>query len=451
LHTLRPAKLVIVDQTLRDYNGHHCELDHAVAQAAEAIGIRPIVAANRRCDTQIAALFPELRRYFTCSWVEAHLGRRNQFIAQVLAFLPPSTRAVALLAGSAAKRLTRRGPQRNIKPQSLPSFGAELADLVVKEHLEPSDHVLIHSLSVAELHALIEALSRSSVLPMFHIVLRRDADEIAVKDDAWGGIRGVFSSLHGDERLRARLRFYSDTHHLCRQYEAISASLTVQLLPIPHGLSDQAASMPRRAQGDPVCVTYLGNARTEKGFHYLPDVVDKLRASHIETGRLRFVLQANANIGMEEAIITSARRRLARYPIHQVELLLRPLTIPEFQRYLLRSDIVLLPYQAEPYRRRSSGILVQALVCGRPVIVPRHTWLADEAPSAAAIVYDDPTHLPRAILDASDRIEELRAAACEAAPEWRRFHNADNLLRTLIDQQGSQDCPVRRRLTNGCG
>jgi len=441
LHTSRPAKLVIVDQTLRDYNGHHCDLDHAVAQAAQAIGMRPIVAAHRGCDTQVAALFPELRRHFTCSWIEAQLGRRNRIIAQVLAFLPPRARSLALVAGSTAKKLARRGPQPKVKPH-LPSFGEELADLVVGEHLEAGDHMLIHSLSVAELHALIDALSRAAGLPTFHIVLRRDADEPAVKDDAWGGIRGAFSSLHRNERLRARLRFYSDTHQLCRQYEAISAGLAVGLLPIPHGLPDQAASTAQRARG-PVCVTYLGNARTEKGFHYLPDAVDRLRASHIETGRLRFILQANANIGLEEAIITAARRRLARYPVHQVELLQRSLTIPEFRRYLLQSDVVLLPYQPEPYRRRSSGILVQALVCGRPVIVPRKTWLADEAPPAAAIVYDGPDDLPRAIAEASDRVEELQTAAREAAPEWRDVHNADKLLRTLIIS-GDPDNPTPR-------
>jgi len=55
LHTLllRTATLVIVDQTLRDYAGHHCERDHVVVQAAQgdpacAHRCCPPAAATRR-------------------------------------------------------------------------------------------------------------------------------------------------------------------------------------------------------------------------------------------------------------------------------------------------------------------------------------------------------------------------------------------------------------------
>jgi glycosyltransferase involved in cell wall biosynthesis len=439
-----PPKLVIVDQSLRDHDGHHCEYAQSIAHAALAMGLLPIVAANRSCDGQVAALFPHLRRHFSSSWNEIHLSRRDRAMRRVLAHLPPYPRSVLISTGSALKRIADLPQQKRSQSQTLPMFGREIAELIIAEGLSRRDHILVHTLSIAELHAMIDATTHLSDPPTLHILLRRDADEPSVKEDAWGGIGGAFASLNDLAPLKERLRFYSDTKQLCQQYEAISPGITVHLLPIPHGLPEQVLSFRDHARV-PVCFTYLGNARTEKGFHHLPDAVDQLHSSHLKTGRICFVIQANSNMSLEDLIITEARRRLARYPRNHVELLLHSLAIPEFQRRLGRADVILLPYLAERYRRRSSGILIQALVCGKPVVVPRNSWLADETPSAAAVVFDGPNDLSRAIADATDRVANLQSSAHQAASAWRSCHNPERLLRVLLNSttlQGASSSAV---------
>lgn len=427
----RSPKLVIADQSLRDRNGHHFEYVLSAAEAAQAMGMLPITAVHRKCDPGLASLLPSVRRHFSRSWNEVHHKAADRVIRSLLSPLPAEVRALAITVGSAAKKMVRVPSRREEFPQALPSFGAELADLVAEERLAPSDHVLIHTLSVAELHSLIEAFPLCPSLPAFHIILRRDAEEPAVQDDAWGGIRTAFSKIRANPRLKAHLKFYSDTEQLCRQYAALSPDVSIRLLPIPHGLANGLAA-PQRAAERAVCATYLGNARTEKGFHYLPDAIDALRASHIETGRLRFVVQANANLSLEDAIITAARRRLARHGADKVTLLRQALTVSEFQRCLIQSDLILLPYQPECYRRRSSGILVQALVCGLPVVVPRRTWLAEVAPPEASVPFDGPEDLASAVAVAVERIDELQRAARHVAPGWRRVHNAQALVQALL-------------------
>jgi hypothetical protein len=429
---LPSPKLIVVDQSLRDHDGHHCDYDQSVAQAAQAMSIQTIVVAHRECPATLALLFPSLRQHFTRSWTEVHLGPAARVIRKMLTPLRPEVRALAIATGSRARRLLPRSSQQVHTQPTLPSFGREVIELVDKEQLKSIDHVFIHTLAVAELHSLVEALTNySSELPTVHVLLRRDADEPAVQNGPWGGIQTAFGKIRTNECLKAHVRFYSDTHALCRQYEALSGGLPVRPLPIPHALSEVPAHTGPRTPG-PVCATYLGNARTEKGFHHLPDAIDALRASYTKTGRLRFVLQANANLSLEDAVISMARRRLARYASNQVKLLPHPLTITEFQARLVESDVILLPYNPECYRRRSSGILVQSIICGRPVIVPRGTWLADEAPAAAAIQFDGPAELPRAIAAAVERIDALQAAARSAAPEWRRRHDAVVLVRALL-------------------
>jgi len=59
-----------------------------------------------------------------------------------------------------------------------------------------------------------------------------------------------------------------------------------------------------------------------------------------------------------------------------IKLIFDPLPFEEYLSLLLGSDIVLLLYDEEKYYARSSGILVECLAAGIPVIVPSGTWLS---------------------------------------------------------------------------
>ena len=428
---LGAVRFVVIDQSLRDMNGHYYEYDISIAEAARDMGVAPQVVANRGCDPALASDAMPIRSYFTWAWDEGHQDRTTRLARYVLGGMPAEVRPFVIALGSRAHRWLQGPAGKTNGARRLPSFGHELSALIRAERLTHGDHVLVHTLSVAELHSMIDALRHRRDLPALHILLRRDAGEPAVQFDHWGGIQAAFVHVRGDSELLSCMRFYSDTVQLCRQYEALSGGLPVTLLPIPHGLLLPSVPGESRPSG-PACVTYLGNARTEKGFHFLPAAIDSLRVSHIETGRLRFVIQANANLSLEEAVIAGARRKLAAYGKTKVELLIKPLTIAEFQARLLQADLILLPYLPECYRNRSSGILVQALVCGRPVVVPSGTWLSDCAPPEVAVMFDGPKDLPKAIAEAVERLPELLTAAAKFAPQWYQTHNAKALVSRLL-------------------
>ena len=428
------TKLLIVDQSLRDLNGHHFEYDVSVAAAASQLGISAVIAAHKSCDRFLEGTGSEIKPYFHRAWDDVHRGGLVRIVRRVLAPLPGPIRSSVFWASSRLRKTLGRGRRDLSSSGELPSFGNELAALIDTEGLAATDHVLVHTLSMAELFAMITALEMRDKLPIVHVVLRRDADEPAVVNGPWGGIQSAFTRVRTSAMLRQSLRFYADTSQLCSQYEALSGGVPVALMPIPHGLSGAASASPTAEHHRPVTATYLGNARTEKGFHYLPKAVDALRSSHIEAGRLRFVIQANANLSLEDDIVARGRRRLRRYASEQVELIDSALDVPGFQERLFEADIILLPYQAEHYRKRSSGILVQALVAGRPVVVPRGTWLSDCAPPESSVAFDDPEDLANAIATAVERLPDLRQAALRMAPAWRERHSAEMLVKRLLDQ-----------------
>src|SRR5207244_6864059 len=116
-----------------------------------------------------------------------------------------------------------------------------------------------------------------------------------------------------------------------------------------------------------------------------------------------------------------SRRRLEASRGGGVELLYRPLSGPEYYRQLGEMDIVLLPYLAECYRRRSSGIFAQAVATGKIVVAPRGTTMAawvEHFGIGSCILYDDASDLPAAVAEAIERCPSLRDAAREVGREW---------------------------------
>lgn len=426
-------RLLIVDQSLRDLNGHHFEYDVSVARAAKNLGLKAIIAGNIKLNSVLDFAEVETRRHFEKAWNEVHQDRLITLARHVLSKLPSMVQPSLIWVGSMLRRTLVRREDAPASVKCLPSFGAELSILIAQEELTSADHVFVHTLSMGELHSTIVHFKRSVASPLYHIVLRRDADDLSDRTDGWGGVGALFQTIAETPQLKACFRFYADTDDLCVQYRSLSHGLPVRLLPIPHQLADPACCHQLGHSG-PIRITYLGNARTEKGFQYLPDLVAIMKASHIDTGRVKFVIQANSNMSLEEGTIQKARRRLTAYTASQVELLEEVLSLEEFQRRIVQADLLLLPYDSTLYRRRSSGIMVQALVVGCPVIVPSGTWMSKSAPAGASVAFEGYADLARACIEAVEALPALRGAAALAQKEWGRFHNAEKLVQNLLSQ-----------------
>ncbi|WP_198371013.1 hypothetical protein, partial [Roseomonas rosulenta] len=108
---------------------------------------------------------------------------------------------------------------------------------------------------------------------------------------------------------------------------------------------------------------------------------------------------------------------------------------PEAYLDLLRgARIALFPYDPALYRRKSSGVLWEAISLGLPVVVPEGTWLEHEARHWGAGHVAHAAHSAEAIADAFadalPRIAELQARSAEAGARYR----AANGAAALIDQ-----------------
>jgi glycosyltransferase involved in cell wall biosynthesis len=86
------------------------------------------------------------------------------------------------------------------------------------------------------------------------------------------------------------------------------------------------------------------------------------------------------------------------------------------------SCIVLFPYDVTSYRKRTSGVFSEAVACGKIVVAPKGTWMAQklEEDRAAGAIFDDPS--PASIAEAIGRcvrdVDRLARLAGERSAAW---------------------------------
>ena len=82
--------------------------------------------------------------------------------------------------------------------------------------------------------------------------------------------------------------------------------------------------------------------------------------------------------------------------------------------------IVLLAYEAQPYKALTSGVFTEAASLGKPVVVPGGTWMAEKIAEGYGVgmVFEDcaANSVAGVLLDVLQSCERLGAAARQIAP-----------------------------------
>lgn len=247
---------------------------------------------------------------------------------------------------------------------------------------------------------------------------------------AW--MRWAFRLLERAAR-RHSIRLVTDSDRLARTYETLT-SLPFEVVPIPHVPPAHTASSPDHQQDretGPPRLVYLGGARREQGIHLLVDSLIGLR-QQLASGT--FAATIHLNPPPDDASAVESCRRLEDAALENVQILRGVLPRAEYEHVLRTADVVAIPYLAEKYNARTSGVLTEALSLGKPAIVPRDTWMGDQASRGGGVLFDGETSedLARAIEAAFANLDELKDRAVLLRPEWNEFHSPENLYRHLL-------------------
>lgn len=227
-----------------------------------------------------------------------------------------------------------------------------------------------------------------------------------------------------------RVALFAETAPMAQLFESLGAP-AVRVLPWPVMMAGPTSTGVWPEGHGPARVACLGDAKPERGVGMLPGVVRSVAAAHPGT---RFVMQAHWWGGTAHA--AEAERVFAELGAlgPALRVLAGELSPEVYAAVLHGSDIVLLPYDAEAYRDRGSGVFAEAAAAGRVMVLPAGTWMADEAArwGLGFTVFDrfDAACIGGALSRAVGHKDELLARASSAACAWR----ADRSPRRFVDR-----------------
>ncbi len=488
-------KFVVIDHSLSSLQGHHYECSISLAEAAARVGYQPIIIANKVLPESLTLGEIPIIRAFEVDWfnnstlVDTTEGQpekstleRNKNFQKILFHqqyiwknkYPKFLLFFEKIEGSSQRlvqwikddvKLLRSIPLSNtlwgifkivwglvyfifkigfesikkievIRKQSsevtikkFQSFTETLAEILPSLNLTSEDQILIHTFGIEQLEELYYFLEKGdhSSLPTYHLLFRRDTDDSLVKNATGMGLKFCLRSCYESKLWPDKIRFYTDTEDLVSKYNALTL-VQVSQVPIPFR---QEKLKLEQTQKDFIHLVYLGDARSEKGYQHLPQLVSGLWQDYLRTEKVRFTIQSNYNVQGGEAQILEAKLNLCQYPTTKIRLIDAPMSPEHYYQLLASADIVILPYNPQNYQR-TSGVLTEALAAGKPVVVPNNSWLAQQVDETRASIYESPQDLTQAVIRLLEDLPRFSQNAQEFSVNWRSRQSSDYFLQCLL-------------------
>jgi glycosyltransferase involved in cell wall biosynthesis len=230
---------------------------------------------------------------------------------------------------------------------------------------------------------------------------------------------------------RDKIVLMADSEQLVSEYSRINPSLHFHLAPIPHAkvYGNDGDTLARIKTGEKLRIGYVGEARTNKGFDFLPRLL--VRATALELSDL-IELHIHAYCGNPSAPFYRQTLCGLRHPA--ATLYFHPMDDVEYSDFLAQLDVITLPYTTDNYHSQTSGVFAEAMASGKIVVVPKGTWLSAQLQRYGGGESFNPLDCEDFAVKTLHIVREpLRYArmAAERASLWRDFHNPDRLINCL--------------------
>lgn len=406
-------KFILIDHSLTGVGGHHFEYAMHILSAAQRAGFDVVLAANCRLRdrTGMPAHWPvhSLFRFDVYCKHAVSGGHRRR--------TGRGTGGAAAAGGAKVStwparliepiyRFCDRGRQllRQIdRRRRCRHFTRACHDLFQRLPLQAGDQVFVPTLSEIDLLGLVAYLQAApqSQLAQWHLQFHfdlfdgREPDYVAESDRIFA-LRQLFEETLAGARNH-RLHFYSTTPQLAAQYNLLKVA---DFRTLAYPVNPAFPAYRRHKSQRPLRITCAGGMREEKGREHLATLVRSLWDDALANNNAQLLVQTNRTRFQRlrsEIMAPAAKSGMTPYGqfCRRVVQVRHPLRMDQYVDLIGKTDIGLFLYDSNRYYARCSGILVEMLSAGVPVIVPAGCWLADQI---AESIYEHldrlPQHLP---------------------------------------------------------
>lgn len=192
---------------------------------------------------------------------------------------------------------------------------------------------------------------------------------------------------------------------------------SVTVMPIPHTESIDNREMTR--QNDEIVCWWAGTPRLEKGWHIIKSL---LSCTTEEAKKICLVAAQSSQL-------------ISIFGNVKIKLVADNLSQSEYLNRLKAADIILLPYDANAYKERTSGIFAECIMAGKIPVVTAGTWMAQELAKfhLQELIIDDwsqPEIIVSQIIQFANSLE-LKAKIRKIQQNYQNFHTVESFAREM--------------------
>ncbi len=227
--------------------------------------------------------------------------------------------------------------------------------------------------------------------------------------------------------------FTTDSERLADEYEVLCGIRPI-VMPSPRIAPPRIAPL-RLAEAKSDGLTRfvsLGPARFEKGIDLFETAIAQTLNAPTPLRSAQFIVQWNQPVYDGPKLVTPNEELLVHPATRYIT---EDMSSDVYDSELYNADCIVLPYRRSSYFARISGVAVEAVTAGIPLIYTKDTWcegLVQISGAGIGIPDGDAKALADAIREITENIDHYRQAAKDAAKQARDANSPDSFMRLLF-------------------
>lgn len=397
-------RFIMLDHSLKGVGGHHYEYALNVLRSAEAAGFDIVLGTHTQFQPPaefaqnwlVVPVF-QLSAYSDYSIFRGDAVQTSDQEVFLSRPISPWIRLWDAICGTCDPRNLSRTHRRAARSkrhylrgrwEKVREYARECEQFFRHVACNKGDIVYVPTLTEFDLERLVGFLSTqpASRVVSWHLQFHfnfldgRESDYLQ-QARRLSGMQRYFRELLA-QIPRHKVFLYTTTLPLAQQYDRLEVA---QFQPLAYPVNEAIRPAQVGRSHEPLRVSSAGCVRLEKGCLHVEPLIRDLWNGYFQKGRLQLMVQSDQKEKDFTIRLPGGGKPLrannvaeAIYSEAPVVCIRAPLPVDEYVSLIQSTDIGLFLYDSERYYTRCSGVLVEMLAAGVPVIVPAGCWLSEQ-------------------------------------------------------------------------